>query len=1018
MQYVSLHNHFDNDQFDGYQTIEEGVARAKELGMPALAITSHGTLSYTIPFYKECKKQGIKPIIGLEAYFTPDCTIKDRSQNYHLVLLAKNNTGYLNLKTLDTLSYRKETNFYYDPRIDLDLLRQYKDGLICLSACMGSILNTENGLYWTKQFKELFDNDFYLEIQANTMPEQEVYNKKILSLSRKLGIDVVVTTDAHYARKDDAKFHRLWVSLAGGEKGYYSVDDFYIQDEETIIKNLSYLSAEKIMTAITNTTKIAEQCNVSIEIEGQHLPEYPVVDKKATILEICRRNWKDKVPKGKYQEYAERFNYEIEILEKVRYLNYLLITWDVLNWCRQNNILTGIGRGSVGGSLVCYLLGIHKIDPIKHNLLFERFVNPYRVSMADIDNDVESARRSDVIGYIANKYGHVNKIRTFGRLGSEEKGTVGKGAVQRAGQALKIEPAEVDNISKQINESLDDILKIETKLPRQTVEELYELAKKFYGRFEKYGCHASAVLITPDNPINYVPIEAQNVQDEATGKKEWTYLASYDYHDLEEMGLLKLDVLGLVTLDVIKNTLSAIPDKIDIENLPLDDQNVYKLYSQGHTLGLFQVESSGMRQFAKKMNVNRFEDIVALVALYRPGPLDSGMAQQYIDGKNGAAIEYLHPDLEPILKDTFGVIVYQEQVMSIARKMAGYNIGEADNLRKIIGRKEIDKIDSAVNDFINRSIENGYSEEVTKEIGRQIKACGRYIFNRSHAVFYAYTSYITAYLKCYYPLQYFCALLNSKIDNQDKTIEYVEECKRLKIPILPPHIQKSKKEWTIEDNSLRYGLSCIKGIGDNIDLSDTSSFEVVCCNNNKKVLEALIKSGALDCFSIERQEMLKIVLKIPEQFDKLMTQIVQTEQKIEEIKTTLDKTSSVTKKYQQLQQQLNNRQKSLKRYKEKWQELEKLENEINNYNTQSEIEVLGFSFIQAPKIKQGICTRLFIKNDKRGKEMCFVDFDTQYGKFSCVIFASDWKKYKKILRENNEYLFIEENKIIKELKAK
>jgi DNA polymerase-3 subunit alpha len=1014
--HISLHNHFDNDQFDGFQTIGEGVSRAKELGMTALAITSHGTMSYTIPFYKECKKQDIKPIIGLEAYFTPDTTIKERSQIFHLVLLAKNNKGYHNLKILDSIAYE---NFYYKPRIDIDLLKQYNEGIICLSACMGSIVNTDNGEYWVKEFESIFGENFYLEIQSNTMPEQKVYNHKILSFSRQFNIPFAVTTDSHYARKEDAKYHKYWITCNGGKDEYYPVNDFYIQSEEEVKKCLAEyhgLNEKEISSAIQINQIIADQCNVTIEIEGQHLPQYPVDNQEELIKEVCRSNWRSKVPKGHYQEYADRFKYEMEILKKANYLNYLLITWDILNWCREKDILTGIGRGSVGGSLVCYLLDIHKIDPIKHNLLFERFVNPYRVTMADIDNDCESARRTEIVNYISDKYGFVNKIRTFGRLGNSDKGTIGKGAAQRAGQALRLDPSEIDNISSQITESLDDILTTSTNLSKENIEELHYLSKKFFGRYEKAGCHASAILITPNDARNYVPIEGQNVLDESTGKKEWTFLASYDYHDLEEMGLLKLDLLGLMTLDVIKATLEMIPDKIDIENLPLDDTGVYNLYANGNTTGLFQVEGQGMKQFAKKMKVDRFEDIVALVALFRPGPLDSGMAQQYIDGKNGAKIEYLHPSLEPILKDTFGVIVYQEQVMKISQVMAGYNMGEADALRKIIGRKELDKIEAAVNEFIERSIANGYSKEVAEEIGRQIKACGRYIFNRSHAVEYAYTSYITAYLRYHYPKEYFCALLNSKIeDKQEKTIAIINECKRSSIKILPPDIRYSKSKWSIEGNSLRMGLSYIKFVGD-IEVSGDNLEEIINSKLNKRVIESLVKAGALDHLG-NRIDMLIQVYKIPENRSDFMSKVNKNNEKINELKEQLSKTKDTTKKYQQIIQQVENRNKDNKRLNKKLAELNMLEKELDKFDEISgEISVLGMSFKPLPRVIKGTVTKIFTIKDRRKEEMCFIDIDSKYGELSITVFANYWNKFKSIIHKNKTYKIEVDNKILKDIR--
>lgn len=993
--YISLHNHFDNDLFDGYQTVEEGVSRAKELGMTSLAITSHGTLSYTIQFYKECLKQGIKPILGYEAYFCSDHTIKDRELTHHLVLLAKNDIGWLNLKKLDGFAYEKDSYYYYKPRIDWELLQKHSEGLICLSACMASILNTDNGLQLAQKFQQLFGEDFYLEIQSNTMPEQTEYNKRILQYAKETNIQLVVTTDAHYSTKESAAYHKKWVSCNGSKDEYYTVQDFYIQSYQEINQELLRQGVlyTQINEAIGNTAIIAEKCNVSLDVEGQHLPQYPVDNQRKLINALCRENIpKKNIPREQWSIYGERYKYEMDILEKAGYLNYLLITWDILKWCKERNILTGIGRGSVGGSLVCYLLDIHKINPIEHNLLFERFVNPYRVTMADIDNDCESAKRDEVIQYIKEKYGHVSKIRTFCYLQDA-------GALQRAGQTLQYEPSIVDGLSKQMT-VLEDI---------EGHEQLVDLAKHFRNRLEKFGCHASAVLITPDEAYNYVAVEGQNVSVEGTDKKEWTRLATFDYHDLEEMGLLKLDMLGLATLDVIKGALELITEEIDIEHLPLDDSNVYTLYSEGTTTGIFQVESPGMRQFAKQMKVDRFEDIVALVALYRPGPLDSGMAQSYIDGKNGAEVKYLHLSLESILKDTFGVIVYQEQVMKISQVMAGYNVGEADALRKIIGRKELEKIAAAVQEFIQKSVANGYTQEVAEEIGRQIQACGRYIFNRSHAVEYAYTSFITAYLRYYYPKEYFCALLNVKLDaKQEKSLPIIEECKRIGIKVVTPDLSVGNRRWVIEGESLRIALSYIKGIGKNLSLDNIDTFSGIISSNSKGVTEALIKAGALDYLG-NRRELLGQLQSLQDSLKREQ----QCQEKIAENKLGLAnaKTEKEQKKYTR---QLSQWRKKLKECKEKAIEISE-----DNYNEiAGEFEVLSFSFKSLPKVISGKLVRIYSKLDKNKHEMAWFTWSSIYGEISSTVFWEAWGQLKDHVKQGETYDFVNDSKgILQELKT-
>jgi DNA polymerase-3 subunit alpha len=822
MNYISLHNHYDTSLFDGYMKFTEGISRAKELGQTALSISDHGTMSGVIPFYKECIKQGIKPIIGMEAYLVADASVKER-EYFHLLLICKNNTGYHNLMKLDTLAYE---NLYYKPRIDMNMLKQYHEGLICTSACIAGPLKTDEAESWATELQQIFDSDFYIEIQPNSMPEQKEYNHKVIALAKKHKINIIITTDAHYARPEDAKYHRLWVNINKDENEYYQTNDYYIMDENEICERLAkqYIDPFVIDSAIINTNSIADQCNVSIEVEGNHYPVFPTKDPVESVKEICRRGWKDKIiariPKDQQQKYLGRFLYEMSVLEKLNYLNYLLILHDILNWCKSQDIMVGPGRGSSAGSLACYLMNITQIDPIKHNLLFERFANPDRVTPADIDSDIPKSRRQEVIKYVRDKYGDVYNVRTFTYLGV-------KGAVHRAGQALKMDAKEYMPLSKNLL-SFDTI---------KGYDELVDVARHFEDRLDSFSCHASAVMIFQDDPINYCPIE----------KTKENFMVAYDYHDLEQMGLLKLDLLGLKTIDAIKETLSHIEEPINIYQLPLDDEETYKVYSSGFTSGTFQTESSGMIHFAKQMKVDRFDDIVALIALYRPGPLDSGTAQQYIDGKNGAEIEYLHPSLKPVLEDTFGVIVYQESVISLVKVMAAMTPGEADNFRRIIGRKELDKIEAAVKEFIERSVANGYEREIAEEVGRQIQACGRYIFNRSHAAAYGYVSYITAYLKTKYPLEYMKSLLNSEISGErDDIVGYIRECKRMGINILPPSIQYSSSKFTIENNSIRYGLNAIKGVG-GTEFVQAESFDEFIEKNpgvNKGTLEALIKAGA------------------------------------------------------------------------------------------------------------------------------------------------------------------------------
>lgn len=973
--FTHLHVHSDHSLFDGYQTIDEILNRVKELGQEAVAITEHGTMASTIEFHKKTLEQDIKPIIGCEFYFCEDKFIKDRAFTHHLILLAKNEIGYMNLKRLNKIAFNKDDgHFYFKPRIDSKELTEYSDGLICLSACLASIINTENGEKWVQYFKNIFGDDFYLEVQPHPIDEQKEYNFKLLSYCAKYKVKAVVTTDAHYSKKEDAAWHKKWIGLQKGE--YYTTDTNYLWSEDELL-NSNFLPQNITRELIRNTQEITNKIEIyDLAPAGNHFPTYPTNNACEKIKEICRSVWKDKVPQGHYKEYGDRFLYELSMLEKCGYTNYLLLTWDFLNWCKEKKILTGVGRGSVGGSVVAWLLGIHHVDPIKYNLLFERFCNPERVSAPDIDNDLQTSRRGEAIGYLIDKYGNVMKIRTYSYLGN-------KSAIKRAGQVLGIEPTIVNDITKQIEE-IDDVINVRAKVNK---EKLIDTAKHFYGRMGAFGSHASAVLITPDDTINYVPIEYQSVSDESlNGERIWTQVASGDFHDLENFGLMKLDVLGLNTLDVIDNTLKQIKDKVDIYNLDTNDEKVFKLYQKGDLLGCFQMDSSGMRKLAKDMKVSCFENIIALVALFRPGPLGSGLVDSYVNGKNGGRIIYLCKEIEEVLSPTYNVIVYQEQVMLLAQKLAGYTMGQADMLRKIIGRKEEDKIEKATQDFKEAVIKNGFSKEIAEYIGNQIKAAGRYIFNKSHATAYGYLSYITAYLKAYYPKEFMCALINSKKDQKD-VAPYVEECKRLKIKILPPDLRKGNLEWQAEEEGIRVGLTYIRNVGSQVDTIHYKDYQDVVEHNNKKITEGLIKAGAMDFLNIPRGKMLMQLVSMQDFLKRKNT----CKQKVDENSLALEnaKLKNDVKGIRKYERQLAS-------WKEKLEQctLEETTDWQEVSNCQLENEVLKFTFSEVPRVKDATIKQIKLHKDKKGKEMAFVVFSTNYREYNCTVFARQWKTWK------------------------
>ena len=1005
MKFVSLHNHSHFSLLDGYQTIPEMVSRAKELGATALSITDHGTMRGVVEFYKECKAQGVKPIIGCEFYFCPDFSVRDRTMTHHLVLLAMNDVGYRNLKELDTIAYR-EGHMFYKPRIDVDDLRQHSAGLICLSACMASIVNTDAGEEWFEKFYNIFGDRFFAEIQPLNIDKQQEYNVKVIALARKYNVPLVVTTDAHYARPEDEPYHYLWLQIHGN--GYHDNENYQWSEDE--LRKTPWIPDEVKDECIENTARIADMCDVEIEFGGQHYPVYTDRDPAEVVREICRANWKAKVPHGHYAEYAERFESEMKDLEATNYLNYLLIIWDLVNWCVKNNIPVGEGRGSAAGCLVGYLMGFHKVDSIKFGTEFFRFCNPYRVTMPDIDTDVSTNQRSRIIDYIREHYGTVYKVTTYGYTKNPDKPDVGKQAVLRAEQALEKEEfltlsdaaqAEVKRrksnkldtglrwthervlaVTRQLKESLDEILTVPSDFTKEERERLLDVSKHFAGRLDKEGVHASAILVTPDAVEKYCPIEGCTSTNTSTGKREYIRVAAFEYHTLEAMGLLKLDILGLRTLDIIDDCLKMIDVPLSLESIPMDDAKTYQMYADGNTTGVFQMESPGMQKIARELHVNSFDDLAVLVALYRPGPLDSGMLQQYIDAKNGK-IEVTYPceAMEEIAGSTYGVLVYQEMIMKIAMKMAGYNLGQADALRKVIGRKELTKIKEAVAEFVAGCEKNGYSHEVAAEVARQIEAAGRYCFNRSHAVSYAKLSYKTAYLKAHYPVQYMCALLNSRSD-QKKLLPYIEECRRMKIKILPPNLKVGNLTWTVEGDALRVGLTYIKGVGE-IPQLPSLDWDTVVSSYNKRVVENLIKAGAMDYTGKSRGWMIANLQSTK--------QVMERKAHCEERIHYYEKQAWSAKDEKKHRHAKDMR---LKWY-QKLGEVMFVENAEKRYDAiAGEMEVLSFSFHELPKVLIGTPKDIHEFTDKNGGLMARITFATDYGDISGIVFSSAWKKQK------------------------
>ena len=881
--FVHLHCHSEYSLLDGAARIKDMISRAASLGMPALALTDHGTMFGVIDFYRAAREAGVKPILGCEVYLSQRSRFqkeakRDDSQ-YHLVLLAENNTGYRNLMRLVSSGYLE--GFYYKPRVDRALLKECSEGLIALSACLAGEIpslilqgQVEKAHQVALDYREIFgQNSFFLELHDHGLPEQKIVNEKLLEISKVESIPLVAANDVHYLSRQDAEVHDVLLCIQTGktvdetERMKFETEEFYFKTAEEMEELFADYEG-----ALSNSLQIAERCNVEKDFSKRYLPEYHLPegeDPDSYLRDLCYKGLETRYSEIT-SDIKERLEYELQVISKMDYSHYFLIVWDLIEYAKKEKVIVGPGRGSAAGSLVAYSLGITNIDPLRYSLLFERFLNPERISMPDIDIDFCDDKRDKVMQYVCDKYGQerVAQIITFGTMAA-------RAAVRDVGRVLAIPYADVDRIAKlipvepkmTIKKALDQSKDLQALYKEEQYRNLLDLSMAVEGMPRHASTHAAGVVIAEEPLINFVPLYKTS---------DSSVVTQFPMNTLEDLGLLKMDFLGLKTLSIIGEALENIEKRhgetIDIEYISLEDEAAYEMLSRGEATGIFQLESTGMRSVLRDLMPNKFEDIIAVVALYRPGPMEQ--IPVFVESKHGKRkIKYAHPVLEPILNETYGVIVYQEQIMEIAARMAGFTLGQADLLRRAIGKKKMEILDEQRQLFINGCVENGYTRELAAEIYDLILKFASYGFNKSHAAAYAMIAYQTAYLKANYPVEFMAALMTVYYSNSDKVALYIADCKRMNIELLPPDINESDTHFTpIGENRIRFGLAAVKNVGlgaiDSIIqarqekpfasmLDFVSRVDMRSCN--RKVMESLVKCGAFDSLGGHRAQYLAII---------------------------------------------------------------------------------------------------------------------------------------------------------------
>lgn len=1062
--FVHLHIHSEFSLLDGANRIKDLPVRAKELGMNAIALTDHGVMYGVIDFYKACKKEGIKPIIGCEVYVAPRSRF-DKEPNIdnkynHLILLAKNNEGYKNLSKLVSIGF--VDGYYYKPRIDLEVLEKYHEGLICLSGCLAGSLNqallngnnekAEEIALWHKR---VFGEDYYIEVQNNGLQEQVLANQKLIQLARKLDIPLAATNDAHYLKREDAYNHEVLLCIQTGkrmsdsDRMRFETDELYVKSPEEMSEYFS-----NFPDAIENTVKIAEKCNVEFEFGHTILPNYDVPPEFEThydyFKKLCDDGIKNRYGDNPPKEILERAEYELSIIKKMGYVDYFLIVWDFIHYAKTHDIPVGPGRGSGAGSIIAYAIEITDIDPIKYGLLFERFLNPERISMPDFDVDFCYEHRQDVIDYVSRKYGHdhVSQIITFGTMSARM-------VIRDVARALDFPYSEADKLAKMIPNELHITIKKALEQNKElndlyendgNIKNLLDIAMGLEGMPRQASTHACGIVITKDPVDTYVPLYVRDNQ----------ISTQYIMTTLEELGLLKMDFLGLRTLTVIKDTIDLVKQNRDIDvefDKDMADPKVYKLWQEGKTCGIFQFESQGMTNFMKELKPDCLEDLIAGVSLYRPGPMDQ--IPRYIKGKlHPGHNEYTHPRLEPILNVTYGCMVYQEQVMQIVRDLAGYSLGRADLVRRAMGKKKLDVMAKEREIFINGQVDengniivpgcvrNGIDKESANKIFDEMAEFAKYAFNKSHAACYAVVAYRTAYLKAYYPAEFMAATLNSFLGNLDKIPQYIDECKLLGIEILKPDINKSNSKFTVENidggqkiGKIRFGLGSIKNVGlvpiDSIikernengkfksftDFCERIADEAV----NKKCIESLIRAGAFQEFPENRATLLASFETIIDTIQSSKKKGLDGQVSMFDIGNEEDEEKNDKIKYTYYNQQEFTEKELLSMEKEmlgiyvSGHPLEKLRDQIEhetNINTkqikeideemskEEQTEKLQFKDGQNVKYA-GIITAVKKKYTKTNKIMAFVTVEDLFGQAEIIVFENAYLSSQKSLIEEN-----------------